>query len=44
MESTEKFVLKYKNNCQNESMIKNLPKKKDILILMLMLFQTNKKD
>lgn len=39
MESVPNFVLEYKGNCQNISMIKKLPKKYDILNLILMLLK-----
>ena len=39
MESVHNFVLEYKGNHQNISMIKHLPKKDDLLNLSLMLFQ-----
>ena len=39
MEYVHNFVLEYKGNRQNISMIKHLPKKDDLLNLSLMLFQ-----
>ena len=39
MESVHNFVLEYKIDCQNESIINNLTKKDDLLNLILMLFK-----
>ena len=36
MESVHNFVVEYKDNCQNESIRKKLPKKDDLLNLILM--------
>ena len=41
MESVHNFVLEYKIDCQNESIINNLTKKDDLLNLILMLFKKN---
>ena len=44
IESVHNFVLEYKGNCQNESMIKKLPKRDDLLNLNLMLLRKGLKE